>query len=80
MAGSTAFFESLWARRERLSNTPIHFIWGLADTAFTPAVLAKFRLAWPHASVTELPSAGHWPHEEEPERCLEEVRGFQLAR
>jgi haloalkane dehalogenase len=76
LEGSTAFFETLWARRARLAQTPIHFIWGMADTAFTPAVLGRFREAWPHASVTELPNAGHWPHEEEPQRCVEEVRAF----
>ena len=56
--------------------TPIHFIWGMADTAFPPALLSRFREAWPHATVTELPRAGYWPHEEEPERCVEEVRAF----
>ncbi len=74
LAGSTAFFQSLWDRRDRLAHVPIHFVWGMADNAFTPATLARFRQAWPHATVTELPRAGHWPHEEEPSRCLEEVR------
>ncbi len=76
LAGSTTFFESLWQRRARLAHTPIHLIWGMADSAFTPALLGRFREAWPHASVTELPRAGHWPHEEEPERCVEAVRAF----
>lgn len=73
---STPFFQSLWERRQRLAQTPIHFIWGMADSAFPAAVLARFREAWPHATVTELEKAGHWPHEEAPARCLDEVRRF----
>jgi len=76
LGGSTPFFQTLWDRRARLEKTPIHFIWGMADSAFSPAVLQRFRDAWPHASVTELAKAGHWPHEEEPQRCLDELRAF----
>jgi haloalkane dehalogenase len=76
LAGSTAFFQSLWDRRARLAGVPVHFIWGLADSAFPPDVLARLRTGFPHASAMELPRAGHWPHEEKPERCLEEVRRF----
>ena len=79
LEASTPFFRSLWERRERLADTPVHLVWGLADTAFGPDALARFREAWPRATVAELPRAGHWPHEEEPERCLEEVRGFLLG-
>jgi len=35
LTGSTPFFESLWDRRDRLAKTPIHVVWGMADTAFT---------------------------------------------
>jgi haloalkane dehalogenase len=73
LAGSTPFFRSLWDRRERLAKTPIHFVWGLRDNAFRPSVLQRFREAWPHATVTPFENAGHWPHEEEPERCVEEL-------
>jgi haloalkane dehalogenase len=70
LADSAPFFRSLWDRRERLAQTPIHLVWGLRDTAFTPPVLERFKTMWPHATVTTLADAGHWPHEEEPERCL----------
>ncbi len=76
LLGSTAFFESLWARRQRLSATPMHVVWGLKDSAFPPSALAKLREAWPHASVHELATAGHWPHEEQPAVCAESVLQF----
>lgn len=76
LLGSTAFFESLWARRQRLAATPMHVVWGLKDSAFPPSALAKLREAWPHASVHELATAGHWPHEEQPAVCAESVLQF----
>lgn len=76
LLGSTAFFESLWARRQRLASTPMHVIWGLKDSAFPPSALAKLRDAWPHASVHELATAGHWPHEEQPDVCAQSVLRF----
>ncbi|WP_426731849.1 alpha/beta fold hydrolase [Myxococcus faecalis] len=71
LGASTPFFQSLWERRERFAKTPIHFIWGLRDAAFPPVVLERFRKAWPHATVDTLPDAGHWPHEEAPEACID---------
>lgn len=79
MRGSADFCASLWARRDRLRSTPIHLVWGLADSAFGPDALARLRSAWPHASCTTLPGAGHWPHEEQPARCVDELRQ-SLAR
>lgn len=76
LSASTPFFQSLEDRLARLRNTPIRIVWGLRDNAFTPDVLARFQSSWPHASVTTLPDAGHWPHEEEPQRCVEEVARF----
>ena len=76
LLGSTAFFESLWARRQRLTSTPMQVVWGLKDSAFPPSALAKLREAWPHASVLELATAGHWPHEEQPDVCAMAVLHF----
>ncbi len=76
MEGSAAFCDSLARRLDRLHDVPIHLIWGMRDSAFPPAALARFRAAWPHASVLELADAGHWPHEEQPERCVASVAAF----
>lgn len=76
MRGSAAYCASLWERRDRLSTTPTLLLWGLADSAFPPSALARWRSGFPHAVVEELPSAGHWPHEEQPERCAASLEAF----
>ena len=46
----------------------------MKDSAFRPDQLAKWRAALPGATVVELPAAGHWPHEEEPEAVTAALR------
>ena len=76
LSGSQRFFTRLWERRERFSNTPVHLVWGLQDSALPAAFLRRFQTAWPHASVLSLPTAGHWPFEEQPEECVRSVNAF----
>lgn len=73
---SRSFLARLWERRDGLRGTPVHLVWGLKDSALPAAFLNRFQQAWPHASVLSLPAAGHWPHEEQPEVCLESVDVF----
>jgi haloalkane dehalogenase len=68
---SAPWFEGLWARRAALSSVPLHFIWGLADSAFPPSVLEMWTAAFPHATPHTLAGVGHWPHEEAPGSFLE---------
>lgn len=76
MAGSADYCDSLWRRLERLASVPIHIIWGMKDSAFPPSALAKLQSALPHATTRELASAGHWPHEEQPQHCVTSVQEF----
>jgi haloalkane dehalogenase len=76
LLGSSAFFDSLWQRRERLAHLPSLVIWGLRDRALPPPLLARWRQALPHAEVLELPHAGHWPHEEAPQEVAASVKEF----
>jgi haloalkane dehalogenase len=71
---SSAFYDGLWRRRGAIDDLPATIVWGLADGAFRPTMLARWREALPRADVVELPGAGHWPHEEQPERVLAAVR------
>lgn len=66
LLGSSAMFEDLWARRDALRAVPTLLAWGMKDSAFRPYHLDKWRAGFPHASVVEIPDAGHWPHEEAP--------------
>jgi len=79
LLASSAFYDSLWFERARLSGTPAMIVWGMRDSAFKPHQLAKWREALPHAQVVELPNAGHWPHEEEPEAFESALRSFLTA-
>ncbi len=76
LTGSSAHYESLWRRRDRLRDRPALVVWGMRDPAFPVRQLARWREALPHARVVELEGSGHWPHEEEPERVAELLKGF----
>lgn len=76
MTGSSAFFDGLWARRAPLAARPLCLIWGMKDRAFPPHVFERWRAAFPHASVTAIPTAGHWPHEEAPAEVVGALREF----
>lgn len=73
LRGSSAFFDGLWHRRAGLARVPMSIVWGMKDTAFGPAILARWTDAFPHAHVTRLADAGHWPHEEQPTATADAV-------
>jgi pimeloyl-ACP methyl ester carboxylesterase len=69
----------LWRRRERLAGVDAHIVWGTRDSAFPPAMLARWQQAVPHACDTRLDDAGHWPHEEAPEDVIHTLRRILAA-
>lgn len=73
------YYDTLWARRDALRGRPALIVWGLRDRAFGPHQLARWREVLPAARVVELADAGHWPHEEAPERVAAEIRRFLAA-
>ncbi|MFN7979448.1 MAG: alpha/beta fold hydrolase [Vicinamibacterales bacterium] len=78
LLGSSAFYASLWDRRDRLRDVDAHILWGLKDSAFQPHILERWKTALPHARVVTFDNAGHWPHEETPEayvRALASIVG-----
>ena len=77
--GSSHYYDTLWQKREKLGGRPTLIIWGMKDSAFQPHQLARWREVLPSARVIELDNAGHWPHEEAPDRVIDEIRNF-LAR
>lgn len=79
LAGSDPWYASLWDRRGELARWPLSLVWGLADPAFGPAYLQRWREAFPQAPVTRLEGVGHWPQEEAPEALVDAVRA-QLGR
>lgn len=76
LAGSGAWYRSLWERRDRIAGKPALVLWGSKDPAFGANALARWRDLLEAARIVELPDAGHFVQEEAPERTLEEVRAF----
>lgn len=79
LTASAAHFDALWDARAALADVPTLILWGRRDGAFRPPLLDRWRAITPQARVVELPDAGHWPHEEEPDLVAREVR-CELAR
>ncbi len=73
LLGSGRWFDSLWQERDRLAGLPALVLWGLADPAFRPHLLARWRKTLPYARVIEYPGAGHWPHEEIPAQVTRDL-------
>jgi len=76
LLGSSAYYDSLWQRRDRLAALPALILWGMRDSAFRPHLLARWRSTLPQAQVVELAEAGHWPHEEAPEAVARQLGRF----
>jgi haloalkane dehalogenase len=74
LLGSSAFYDTLWAQRATLATVPLSLIWGMRDSAFGPAILARWIDTFPHATVTRIADAGHWPHEEQPAAIVDALR------
>lgn len=76
LLGSSGFYAGLWAQRAILQALPLSLVWGMRDSAFGPAVLARWVDAFPHAAVTRLDDAGHWPHEEQPAAVIAALNAY----
>lgn len=79
MLASSAFYRSLWDRRSVLGGLRCLVVWGVADSAFQPRQLARWRTVLPHATVVALERSGHWPHEEEPTQVIAALRAHLAA-
>ena len=63
LLGSSAWYEDLWARRERIAGIPALLVWGMKDPAFG-TFLPRWRAVFAHCDVVELRDVGHAPPEE----------------
>ena len=76
LEASSAHYDTLWQERSRLAQKEVRIVWGMKDSAFRPYMLERWHNALPSARVVRVESAGHWPHEEEPEIVLDALREF----
>ena len=77
--GSSAFYESLWTKRERLRGRPALIVWGMRDSVFRPHMLERWTTVLPEARIAAFDNAGHWPHEEEPELVAGSIADFLVS-
>ena len=59
-----------------LADRPAAIFWGAKDFVFDDEFLARWRVLWPHASVTRFPDAGHYVLEDAFDEILPAVRRF----
>jgi pimeloyl-ACP methyl ester carboxylesterase len=57
-------------------NVPTLLLWGANDRLVSVAYAEAYRAMLPQAQLVVIPEAGHLPHVEQPERCLEQVVSF----
>ncbi|MBC8078012.1 MAG: alpha/beta fold hydrolase, partial [Chloroflexales bacterium] len=77
--GASAWFDALWARRDRIAHLPTLLLWGMRDPAITPRFLDRWRTLFPTAQVVEFLSAGHFVQEEAPEEALKALEVFLVG-
>lgn len=58
------------------ATVPMAVMWGSRDGVIPVAHAARLAEACPHAEMHIYEGAGHFPHHSDPERFVEEVRGF----
>jgi haloalkane dehalogenase len=76
LIASRDHYASLLAKADRLRELPTLIVWGMKDIAFQPHHLARWQQLLPQAEVSRLRSAGHWPHEEDPEAVRRAIENF----
>lgn len=74
-----AWFESLWEQRNLLQNKPMLLLWGMKDQVIKPKHLDKFLEGFPYAISKQLPTAGHFPQEEQPDKVATMLQEFLIS-
>jgi haloalkane dehalogenase len=72
--GSSAWYDGLWRRRDRIARIPALLIWGMKDPAFG-RYLSRWREVFERAEVVEL-DCGHAPPEERAPESLRRLVPF----
>lgn len=76
LLGENDWYESLWAKRDRLAQKPTLMLWGMRDIAFKEKELARWKDLFPRASVRTFPQVGHFVPDEAGPESAEEIHAF----
>jgi haloalkane dehalogenase len=70
------WYDGLWRRREKIRDIPALILWGMQDQAFRAQDLDRLQTMFSHKRTACFHDAGHFPHEERPERAVSLVQEF----
>lgn len=79
LLGSSAWYDALWERRDRIARIPALLVWGMKDPAFA-GCLPRWRSLFERAEVVELPGVGHAPMEERAPEIAPAIARFLEGR
>lgn len=70
------WFETLWEKRQQISNKPTLLIWGMKDPVIKPHNLKKYQEGFTNSKTIKLETSGHFPQEEQPELVKQAIFDF----
>lgn len=76
LLGESAWYESLWANRDRITKKPALILWGMRDIAFKEKELARWKELFPNSRVVTYPQVGHFVPDEAGAEAAQEIRNF----
>jgi haloalkane dehalogenase len=76
LLGSSAWYGSLWQRRESIADKPALLLWGMKDTAFGDKELGRFEAMFKGSRTVRFEGAGHAVQEEAWQEAVTHVRAF----
>jgi haloalkane dehalogenase len=76
LLGESAWYESLWERRDHLADKPALLLWGMRDIAFKEKERARWKNLFAKARAIAYPQVGHFVPDEAGPESVEEVRAF----
>ena len=79
LLGSSEWYQSLWARRDRIRDKPALLLWGMKDIAFKEKELTRLAEIFDHPQVVRYPAVGHFVPDEAGQVILPVVKAFLNA-
>lgn len=73
---SSAWYQGLWDRRDRIRRIPALFVWGMKDPTFDAQVLRRWEGVFAHCRALRMPEVGHFAMEEAPDQVVAAVSEF----
>ncbi|MEM8531962.1 MAG: alpha/beta fold hydrolase [Chloroflexota bacterium] len=76
LRASSAWYDALWAQRERIKDIPTLLLWGGKDLLFKTKHLTRWQSLFTNAQTVTFPESGHFVQEEAPDKLNPIVAQF----